>query len=39
LIFFEKNGEVCPANWQHGKQAFKPSHEGLKQYFAASLTD
>jgi peroxiredoxin (alkyl hydroperoxide reductase subunit C) len=34
LLFFEKNGEVCPANWQHGKQTFKPSYEGLEQYFA-----
>lgn len=34
LIYFERNGEVCPANWQHGKQAFKPSHEGLEKYFA-----
>lgn len=34
LIFFEKNGEVCPANWQHGRKALKPSHEGLEQYFS-----
>ncbi len=34
LIYFEKHGEVCPANWQHGKQAFKPSYEGLEKYFA-----
>lgn len=33
LIFFEKNGEVCPANWEKGKQAFKPSNEGLEKYF------
>lgn len=33
-LYFEKNGEVCPANWQKGKQAFKPSQEGLKTYFA-----
>lgn len=36
LIYFEKNGEVCPANWQHGKKAFSPSNEGLEQYFATS---
>lgn len=35
LIYFEKNGEVCPANWQQGKQTFKPSSEGLKKYFAS----
>lgn len=34
LIYFEKNGEVCPANWQQGKKAFKPSYEGLEKYFA-----
>lgn len=33
-LYFEKNGEVCPANWQQGKQAFKPSYEGLKTYFS-----
>lgn len=33
LIYFEKNGEVCPANWQQGKKAFKPSNEGLKDYY------
>lgn len=38
LIFFEKNGEVCPANWQHGKQAFKPSYEGLEKYFATVVS-
>ena len=34
LIYFEKNGEVCPANWQTGKKTFKPSHDELKKYFA-----
>jgi peroxiredoxin (alkyl hydroperoxide reductase subunit C) len=34
LIFFEKNGEVCPANWQEGKKSMKPTREGLKQYFS-----
>ena len=33
-IYFEKNGEVCPANWQKGKKAFKPSHDDLQEYFA-----
>jgi peroxiredoxin 2/4 len=36
LIYFEKHGEVCPANWQHGKKSFKPTHESLEQYFAAN---
>lgn len=36
LIYFEMHGEVCPANWQQGKKALKPSNEGLERYFAAS---
>jgi peroxiredoxin 2/4 len=32
LIYFEQHGEVCPANWQIGKKAFKPSSEGLLSY-------
>lgn len=34
LIHFEKHGEVCPANWQAGHKAFKPSFEGVEKYFA-----
>lgn len=34
LIFFEKNGEVCPANWRAGKAAMKPTQEGLSKFFA-----
>jgi peroxiredoxin (alkyl hydroperoxide reductase subunit C) len=34
LIFFEENGEVCPANWKKGKKTFEPSSEGLEKYFA-----
>lgn len=33
LIYFERHGEVCPANWQRGEKAFKPSHEDLERYF------
>lgn len=33
LVFFEENGEVCPANWQKGSQSMKPTHEGLERYF------
>lgn len=36
LIYFEKHGEVCPANWQKGKKAFKPSYDGLEKYFATT---
>lgn len=38
LIFFQNNGEVCPANWSTGKKSMKPTHEGLKQYFTCSLS-
>ncbi len=34
LQFFEKNGEVCPANWHRGDKAMKPDDKGLKQFFA-----
>lgn len=33
LISHEKNGQVCPANWQQGKSTLKPTHEGLVDYF------
>jgi len=33
LIFFEKHGEVCPANWQQGEKAMKPDQEGLVKYY------
>lgn len=34
LLYFEKHGEVCPANWQQGKKSLKPTQEALEQYFA-----
>lgn len=34
LIFFEKNGEVCPANWQSGEKSMKATQEGLVEYFS-----
>jgi len=33
LIFHEKHGEVCPANWTAGSQSMKPTQDGLVQYF------
>ena len=33
LIFFEQNGEVCPANWSAGSKGMKPTAEGLVRYF------
>ena len=37
LQFFEKNGEVCPANWNEGAKGMKPSDEGLKEYFKEAV--
>lgn len=33
LIFFEQNGEVCPANWKSGERAMRPTNDGLEEYF------
>jgi len=35
LQYFEKNGEVCPANWQEGARTIKPSPEASKEFFDA----
>lgn len=35
LQFFEKNGEVCPANWKQGSRTIKPSVHDSKEFFAA----
>ncbi len=34
LQFFEKNGEVCPANWHKGADGMNPSSEGVADYLA-----
>ncbi|BFY98907.1 hypothetical protein BsWGS_01947 [Bradybaena similaris] len=31
--FFEKHGEVCPANWKPNSATIKPTPEGSKSYF------
>ena len=33
LQYFEKNGEVCPANWKQGELTIKPSPQESKDYF------
>jgi alkyl hydroperoxide reductase subunit AhpC len=33
LQFFEKNGEVCPADWRPGAAAIKPGVKESKDYF------
>jgi len=35
LQFHEEHGEVCPANWQQGEEAMKPTAEGVAEYLAA----
>ena len=35
LQFFEKNGEVCPADWKEGKRTIKPSVNESKEFFGA----
>lgn len=32
LQFFEKNGEVCPADWHKGKEGLKATQEGIADY-------
>ena len=34
LHHVEKHGEVCPANWNKGKDAMKATHEGVSTYLA-----
>ena len=31
--YVEKHGEVCPANWQKGKDTMKPDPKGSQDYF------
>ncbi|PIQ95969.1 MAG: thioredoxin peroxidase [Nitrospinae bacterium CG11_big_fil_rev_8_21_14_0_20_56_8] len=33
LQFFEKNGEVCPADWKQGSDGMKPDPKGSLSYF------
>lgn len=35
LQFNEEKGEVCPANWEEGKEGMKATHEGVAEYLAA----
>jgi peroxiredoxin (alkyl hydroperoxide reductase subunit C) len=36
LIFTETHGEVCPADWKHGRKGLKPTNEGLERYFTTA---
>ena len=33
LQFHEEHGAVCPAGWEPGEEAMKPSQDGLKEFF------
>ena len=35
LQYFEKNGEVCPANWREGSRTIKPTVTDSKKFFSA----
>ncbi len=35
LQYFEKFGEVCPANWQEGSRSIKPGVDSSKEFFSA----
>lgn len=35
LQYFEKNGEVCPANWKRGDRSIKPTVDESKEFFSA----
>lgn len=34
LQHLEEKGEVCPANWEKGKEAMKATHDGVADYLA-----
>lgn len=34
LQFFEKHGEVCPANWHAGEKGMAPTAEGVSKYLS-----
>ncbi|MCC7337081.1 MAG: redoxin domain-containing protein [Pirellulaceae bacterium] len=35
LQYFEKHGEVCPANWKEGARTIKPTVEDSRSFFSA----
>ena len=34
LQYFEKHGEVCPADWHEGEKALVATQEGIAEYLA-----
>ena len=39
LAFYQKHGEVCPANWKEGKATIKPDTEGIKEYLSKNVSE
>ncbi len=39
LQHFEQHGEVCPANWNRGKDAMTPTKEGVASYLAKNTVN
>lgn len=39
LKYHQEYGEVCPANWNRGDEAMKPTQEGVANYLAKKYTD
>ncbi len=39
LQFSEQHGEVCPAGWQKGQQAIKPTAAGVADYLAHNASN
>ncbi|CAO5683081.1 MAG: Alkyl hydroperoxide reductase C [Holosporales bacterium] len=38
LIFHQKHGEVCPANWKNGKKGMVANSEGVANYLKENAT-
>lgn len=38
LQFTEEHGEVCPANWNPGDEAMKPTSEGVAEYLGEHMS-
>ncbi|QCI22061.1 redoxin domain-containing protein [Buchnera aphidicola] len=34
MEFYNKNGDVCPANWEKGQNGMQPSIEGVSKYLS-----
>ena len=38
LQYFEKNGEVCPADWKEGSATIKPDPDGSREFFGSEYS-